>query len=250
MIHIAGTFATYGELWFDEEPPRFPGVDVLLFRRRASPIDGELCVPFLSLVNDLSASQDEIAAGFGASNRAHIRRAEKEALEGEILLEPRDQIQQFNTFYDAFAKQKGLQNAYARGLRAACEARALVLSRARKDFNDLVWHAYIVSGSRVSLLHSASHFRGGNPLERRLVSRANRWLHWRDMLEFKQMGIREYDWGGLFDQESDAVRAGINNFKREFGGRCERTFDCDVAVTLKGRAYLIARRAIDRATGD
>ena len=249
MIRIPGTFATYGELWFDQEPPATPAVDILLFRRRPAPVDAECCVPFLSLVTDLSAPEARIAAGFGASNRTHIRRAEQEKLQGTLLLEPLPHLRRFRGFYDAFARQRGLERVYARGLRAACEAGQLVLSRASRGEDDLVWHAYIVCESRVSLLHSASHFRGRSPAERRLVSRANRWLHWRDILDFKRMGVREYDWGGLFEHEKDPVRAGINNFKREFGGRCERTYDCDVAITLKGRAYLAARRAIGRATG-
>ena len=58
------------------------------------------------------------------------------------------------------------------------------------------------------------------------------------MLRFKEMGMLRYDWGGLFEDESDSGRAGVNNFKKDFGGRQERTYDCTVPVTLKGRIYL------------
>ena len=244
MIRIAGRFATYGELWFDEAAPSPAGVDVLMFRRRAAPIENQRCLPFVSLVNDLSAEEHVIRAAFARGNRAHISRAEKEALECEFLPEPGTRLCQFSAFYNAFAQQKALQPIYRRGLAAASEAGQLVLSCARHAGVDLVWHAYIVSAARVSLLHSASHFRNKQHDDRRIVGRANRWLHWKDMLNFRQLGMRQYDWGGIFEDESDPMCAGINNFKREFGGIAERRYDADVPLTLRGRAYLAARRTL------
>ena len=63
------------------------------------------------------------------------------------------------------------------------------------------------------------------------------------MLGFKEMGMVRYDWGGLFEDESTPERAGINGFKRSFGGRIERTYNCLVPVTLRGRLYLPLRDA-------
>jgi hypothetical protein len=58
------------------------------------------------------------------------------------------------------------------------------------------------------------------------------------MLRLKEMGVTRYDWGGMFEDESAPERAGINGFKKNFGGQPERTYDCTVPVTLKGRIYL------------
>jgi lipid II:glycine glycyltransferase (peptidoglycan interpeptide bridge formation enzyme) len=63
------------------------------------------------------------------------------------------------------------------------------------------------------------------------------------MLRLREMGFERYDWGGLFADESRPERAGINNFKRDFGGRQIRVYDCTVAVNLKGRLYLPLRDA-------
>jgi hypothetical protein len=247
MIRISGRFAAYGEVWFDEDPPRDPGVDVLMFRQRSRAIDGHVCKPFMSLVNDLSASEEAIMATFGHNTRHGIKRAaSKDALEAECVPNPRTQLDRFSDFYDEFARQKGLPPAYRRGLNAACDAGQLQLTFAARNGWKLVWHAYITDGEKISLLHSASLFRDMRNVDRALLGRANRWLHWRDMLQFKHMGLQCYNWGGLFDDESDPGRAGINNFKREFGGACVRTFNCDVAVTLKGRAYLALRHTLDR----
>src|SRR5438445_626489 len=41
----------------------------------------------------------------------------------------------------------------------------------------------------------------------------------------------------------DPERAGINKFKKEFGGQRVRTYNCTVPVTLKGRVWLSLRDA-------
>jgi lipid II:glycine glycyltransferase (peptidoglycan interpeptide bridge formation enzyme) len=69
------------------------------------------------------------------------------------------------------------------------------------------------------------------------------------MLRFKEMGIQRYDWGGLFEDESVPEHAGVNSFKKEFGGQPERTYDCTVPVTVRGRIYLAVRDAWRRWKG-
>jgi hypothetical protein len=247
LIHIKGRFATYGELWFDEQPPGAARVDVLMFRQRSSPLAGQVCLPFLSLVNDLSASEQTLMAGLGKTNRYKIKRAaSKDGLSAEWLAAPQAQLDSFVYFYDEFARQKGLQAAYRRGLDAACASGHLFLSHAFKDTRTLVWHAYMTHGQKIALLHSASLLRDVKNGDRALLARANRWLHWRDMLHFKEAGLRLYDWGGLFADESNPARAGINSFKREFGGQPVCTYNCSVAVTMKGRAYLKLRDVVER----
>jgi lipid II:glycine glycyltransferase (peptidoglycan interpeptide bridge formation enzyme) len=69
------------------------------------------------------------------------------------------------------------------------------------------------------------------------------------MLQLKERGAERYDWGGLFADESTPERAGINAFKKAFGGRQERSFECTVPVTVRGRLVLPLRDAWRRATG-
>ena len=63
------------------------------------------------------------------------------------------------------------------------------------------------------------------------------------MLSFKQAGVRYYDWGGMFHDESTADRAGINQFKRMFGGRGVQSYECTVPVNARGRIWLALRDA-------
>ena len=248
MITIKGRFLTYGELWFDETPPARPVVDVIRFRLRPAPLDADTCSVFLSLVTDLSVDDAAIMASFGSTNRYKVKRADsKDGLLAEFMPQPESRLDDFCRFYDEFAQQKTLEGSYRRGLLASRSAGKLVLTAASREGARIVWHAYIRSGNSAALLHSASHFRGKDNADRAVVGRANRWLHWRDMLAFKAAGVVSYDWGGMFEDESIPEQASINGFKREFGGRPHRAYDCDMPVSIKGRAYLTLRRSLERA---
>lgn len=245
MIIIRGRFLTYGEIWFDEEPPDNPAVDVLMFRSRSKPIVDRSCTPFLSLVSDLSADEHTMMTSFGRTNRYKINRAEsKDGLHAQYFADSRLQLEAFCRFYDSFAEQKSIERSYRRALEAASDAGQLVLTSALLDTQPLVWHAYITCDDTAALLHSASHFRGKATADRAVVGRANRWLHWRDMLAFKRLGLKRYDWGGMFVDESVPERASINDFKREFGGAPAQNYNCTVPVTIKGKAYRAVRKLL------
>ena len=247
MIPIQGRAVVYGEVWFDEEPPgASAGVDILVYRYRAAPIAGSRSTPLRSLRTDLITPPEAIAAGFDATCRRHIRRAER----GDGLVYQSfaaEALEEFAAFYDEFARQKDLSLADRHWLSRVAAADQLVLSCASRDGQRLVWHAHLRTGGTAQLSHSASLYRSMNGDDRALVARANRWLHWRDMLALRAAGVRHYDWGGMFEDESTAERAGINHFKRTFGGTPVLAYECTVPVTLRGRVWLTVRGAVRHA---
>jgi hypothetical protein len=247
VIRIEGRVVTYGELWFGEELDHSSAVDVLICRQRPAPMHNKACQPTSTLVSDLTADETEMLRRFGSTTRYEINRAQnKDSLDARVLSPLASAVTAFLDFYDRFAQQKSLPRAYRRELFAASAAQQLVLTQASCADEVLVWHAYIVWRTSAALLYSASHFRNTSGAQRALVGRANRWLHWKDMLHFKEMGFQRYDWGGLFDDESSADRAGINGFKRDFGGERVAAYNCTTPLTLKGRLYLAARAVSDR----
>jgi hypothetical protein len=244
MIRIRGRAAVYGEVWYDEKPSADSAVDIVLYRQQPAPIARARHSPFLSLVTDLGAGESAIADGFSKECRYEIRRAEnKDALDMEFIGDPQSRLGEFHAFYDAFAQQKGLAPSDRQWLLAACEARQLLLTSASRHGEALVWHAYVMCGQVARLQYSASCFRNRQSDYRALVGRANRWLHWRDLARLGGAGVSRYDWGGLFEDESTAERAGINRFKKGFGGQPQRSYDCTVPVTVRGRLYLPLRDA-------
>jgi len=251
MIRVRRRSVAYGEIWFDEEPPSSPGVDILMFCQRSTPAEGKRCSRFLSLITDLSPEPDAILAQIGPQTRYQIRRSEnKDGVRAEFISEPREKLEEFSRFYDAFARQKGVSALYRPALYAACEANQLVLSAAYRDGAPLVWHAYIIFGGTAGLLHTGSLFRGKGTDETRLIGRANRWLHWQDILGFRQRGLAHYNWGGLFEDTSTPDAAGINRFKEDFGGRRVCTYNALLPLTAKGRGYLAMRDLWRLARGE
>ena len=57
------------------------------------------------------------------------------------------------------------------------------------------------------------------------VGRANKFLHFKDMVHFKEQGIRTY-YLGEYDMNTKSVQLkGINNFKMKFGGKIVPCYD-------------------------
>jgi hypothetical protein len=242
MICIEGRGVIYGEVWFDEELPTVSGVDILQYRHRQAPIANARTTPFLSMVTDLTVKEDAIAERFNKDCRYKIRRADtKDGLRLEFITDPESRLAEFREFFDAFARQKSHEPADNQWLVAACRARQLVLASASRDDEALVWHAYLRSAKTAWLQYTGSCFRNRENDYRALVGRANRWLHWRCMLRFKEAGVTRYDWGGLFEDDSAPERAGINEFKNSFGGERARSYDCTVPVTFRGKIFLPLR---------
>ncbi|MGQ0749517.1 MAG: GNAT family N-acetyltransferase [Betaproteobacteria bacterium] len=245
MICYRGRGAVYGELWYDEdaELPR-AAVDIILYRQRKAPVPGAHSTPLLSLVIDLTVPAPAIVEQFGKDCRYKIRRADtKDGLRMEFISQPGPRLDEFCDFYDAFAGQKSVGPANRQWLEAACSAGRLLLTSVLRGSEVIVWHAYLVTGTSAWLQYSGSCYRDKANEYRALVGRANRWLHWQEMLRFKEIGMTRYDWGGLFENESSPEHAGINRFKKEFGGRPVRSYDCVLPVTLRGRLWLPLRGA-------
>lgn len=242
MIRLQGRAVVYGEVWFGEEPPAAAAVDILVHRCRPTPISNARTETFHSLSSDLTIAPDAIVAGFHEGCRYQVRRAEtKDRLQHEVIPEATDALGEFSDFYDGFARQRGLWPADRHWLARVAAERQLVLSCASREGERLVWHAHLRSGHTARLANSASCFRGMDGEYRSLVGRANRWLHWRDLLFFKQAGLQCYDWGGVFADESTSEREGINRFKTMFGGQPFVCYDCTVPVSVRGRLWLALR---------
>lgn len=98
----------------------------------------------------------------------------------------------------------------------------ILFTMARHEGNPIVMHSYLIDNEdrgRVRLLHSASHFRSLlSSQERALVGRANRFLHYKDMLYFRNKGFSTYDFGGISIDDNDEEQKKIGAFKRGFGG--------------------------------
>ena len=197
-----------------------------------------------TLVTDLGRDLEAIRSELSKTTRYEINRAgEKDGLVYRYWKNPGDDLcDRFCAFFEEFAFVRGIQATTRHRLRTYSRAGALVLTEVVSSENvTLTWHAYLCTKGRTRLLHSASRRLSGDSEFRKLVSRANRYHHWQDFSGFKAEGVTTYDWGGIYLGGDDAEKIKITEFKQGFGGKPETLYNCELPLSLKGRAYYFLR---------
>jgi len=235
------------EAWFDHGPNDLSGFDLVCHHQFSRPHSIPYCLDYYTILIDLIPSPADLLAGMHNGNAQQIRRAiAKDRIQCCFNGSPdRDERDLFQTFFND-ANGPEPENLLDRErLEQFAEAGMLALSKAlTPEGTTLVWHAYIchprLSRARCDL--STSIKTGPDQTElRNLAGRANRLLHYQDMLALQTEGIRCYDFGGWYPGTEDLKRLGINRFKEGFGGTVVREYESEQPLTLLGRLYLHLR---------
>ncbi len=227
-----------GEAWFNE-PIGENRADILFYQQANAPIAGAANTAVSTLVIDLQQDEKLLLSNLNSNTRYEVRRArEKDGLlcfawdkkEAGVL-------DRFRSVYEVFAQQKGLAPVGSSRLLHLSETGNLEVSwSARADGEALVYHVYLAVANRARLLYSASLFRASSDAEfRNLVGRANRLLHWEDMLRFRAAGVKTYDFGGWYAGKEDAEKLRINSFKEGFGGKMEQYWNAEQLLTARAK---------------
>lgn len=235
------------EVWFDDMPSSVKEYDLLVSHQRSQPITQSRCLYFYTILINLSRTDAELLADMAKGTAYEIRRArDKDKVICRITLSPMpDEINEFIAFYvmTTHLPEQGqiLQNR----LLELHNSELLGLSWAfDTDRLCLVWHAYICHERqhRARLLHSISLQQPEtDQAMRNLICRANRYLHYNDMLVLKEHGYQFYDFGGWYAGIEDNKRLQINKFKESFGGQIIYGYDCEEPLSPRGWAYYICR---------
>ncbi len=206
--------------------------------------------PVQTAAIDLTAPLEEISSPISKNTRYKIQRAEREGFTPRLVMNPTtEEGSLYAHYYDTFAKHKGLPPCNRAKLQALSTSSALLLSSiSDQDGNLLSAHAYVKDDSvgRVRLLYSASHYRAMNDsAERNRIGRANRFLHWYEILTLKNLGFKLYDLGGIPLDSADQEKNAIARFKLEFGGKLLVEYSGLLPTNLLGKIILpIARRRL------
>jgi hypothetical protein len=110
-------------------------------------------------------SDEQLLANMQSETQYKIRRAQnKDALEFRAPTAPDpSSLAAFHDILAQFAAEKGVSLARMKCLQAAAKAGVLRLGGMVHEGEVLVWHSYLLIGSRVRPMHSASLFRGQAP---------------------------------------------------------------------------------------
>lgn len=172
---------------------------------------------------DLQQSIETIFSGFTKNTRYEIRRAEsREQLTIETIQHPTiNDILEYKEFYNNFAASKGLYRLDLIKTKALAENKCLVLSRIKDNDNVLAYHAYIYEAKERAALTTSSSLYKLNKENAPLIGMANRLLHYKDIIYFKEIGTKIYDLGGIYMKNDNLEFANVAKFKASFGGEIE-----------------------------
>jgi hypothetical protein len=172
-----------------------------------------------TLLSDLRDNEEKILSKFKSNVRNEINRAKRDGCVTIYNVEP----EFFLTLYNKFATLRNIATIPIDDYKAFGEN--LMLSAALYDKECVAYHAYIMDkeASKVILLHSGTNRLENKDISVAMIGRANRFLHYQDMLYFKDKGFVLYDWGGVVLEDNDEYK-GIDEFKLSFGGELKETF--------------------------
>jgi len=183
----------------------------------------------------IDISDDLFKNAFSKTTLYEIRRANQD----NLLFGTSDDVNSFVVYYNKFLDEKKLPGSLS-SADVNKYGSAFIIRFAKLPESQLaVYHTYLYDNStkRVRLLHSVSdiHDQSITPDQKAVLSRANRVLHYEDMLYFKEKGCLTYDFGGYAFNTKDKSLAGINSFKDNFGGVLieESNYEPYVFYTLK-----------------
>ena len=199
-------------------------------------------------MNDLTRSEEEMLAAVNKAVRYQFRRSEKDQL--EIRFYTKADIAQSPELMDTFAKiyermyqSKGSDTKLnVSAVQKYLEADGILFSAVWHEGEMLVFHSYICDATDARLLHSASCFREESA-DQSMIGRANKRLHWEDILYFKKKGLIRYDWGGISDFDNPN---GIDEFKLKFGGDKITYYNVFAGNTLSGKLAVTAMKLLKR----
>jgi hypothetical protein len=243
------------EIWYDRGGEPEKKSDVIKYKFAEEVREGAaLREDLFTLLLDLGEDEKALHAYIGKSAKNEINRArERDGVRCGVFLElnekSAEKLNQYIDYFNAFAASKNRSAISFSDLGQFYEAGTLCIRRAlsREGSPVLAMHAYIVGDNRARLLQSASHFRESfDPEERKLIGRANRLLHWEDILYFKAMGLGWYDFGGWYGGETDREKLAINQFKETFGGKKRREYSYLLPVSGAGKIALAIQRILKR----
>ena len=239
MISYSRKSIKIAEVYFSAElPVSLSDVDLLRFIGLLLPRDDQDKLNGHTILIDLTQDSESLLKQMDSGTRYEIRRAEtKDSLNFEFLTTcTREDVDIFCDYYDVFAQFKSLRRIFRPRLYELAKCNLLVLSSAHDIHgNILVRHSYITTDDRAMLLYSASYFRSSDDgAYRAFIGRANRALHWKEMLMFKQRRISCYDWSGVDISKVASETTRITQFKQGFGGQIVPVYSSTEPRSVKG----------------
>ena len=162
---------------------------------------------------DLRKSEDELMQDCKSNTRNEIRRAIRE----EFFFEEETSIDAFVQFYNDFAKEKGIDEITRSHITQYGDN--VKLYKSGKNGVTMTMHASAIdSDSKCAILLYSASVRFSDSIDRKDIGFSNRYLHFKEFIQFKELGLETYDFNGISIDPEDKERYSISQFKAGFGG--------------------------------
>lgn len=235
-----------GHLWFSDGQYKGYHPDILYLHGMRTNIGGG--GKQHTLITNLSNPEEEIYKKIRKNYRYEIRHVEKENVKLEFysakeMSEKKELVSSFATTYNQMYASKGINAKFNMPLvKEYMQKAAICFTIAYYNGEPLVFHSYIVDKNNARFFYSASPFREKKDVAT-IIGQMNKALHWFDIKTFRNMGITQYDWGGIANPEEPN---GIDQFKMGFGGEATSYYNVIIGVSLLGKITLSSMKAKEK----
>lgn len=172
---------------------------------------------FYTLLIDLSKSVEDIRKDIYHRTLSEINSfINNQSFEHKIvfnLLEK--ELEDFMDLFDVFASLKNIRAAERFRLKAYNKKGILAVSYIKQENKFIYINLYRVTSERATNLSSFQPDNNSD-LNSSNIGRAHRAIHWLDLVEFKKLEIKFYDFGGWYEGDSDKALLNVNVFKEQF----------------------------------
>lgn len=190
-------------------------------------------------ISDLTKSEEELFSQLSKSIRNHVNRSKRENVQFRVYCDEASinaVMDDFAAMYHEMFVEKGMKDIFlnVNNLRAYAKQDALLVTSVEIGGQITGFNAYVIDKTHARCLNGCSLFRNVDKETQNAIGRADEYLHWRDMLLCKNMGITEYDWGGLVSFENPN---GIDQFKMKFGIEPREYYNITCICSFRAKVY-------------
>ncbi len=169
-----------------------------------------------TLINDLRDDKEKIFSTFKSNVRNEIRKADK--IESFTLSCDYDSKEIFLEAYRDFAKAKNLPMINKKSIDKYGNNIFYIKGYLNGELTNIQLYLLDRESGIVRLQHSISTLYKEQNIHRKAqIGWINHSLHWKTILEFKDLGFSTFDWGGYTNNPHSPL-AGIDKFKASHGG--------------------------------
>ena len=180
----------------------------------------ELNTVYTTSIN-LDKTQDKIKSTFKKKLRGYINKGARTNFKYHILDISKLYIQnELLEYYMLFAQEKNLEPINKEWFYSACNSGYMTVSQIYFEDKPLITHIYLHDKER-SRLQFSFHLPIVKSYNGQFQSLANRYLHWLDIIYFKENSFKIYDFGGIPVNSMASLR----EFKLSFGGIIEEQYN-------------------------